>query len=161
MTRTVVDTSALVALLYPDDAHDEAAATLLHDAAERGALLVNPIVYAELAADPFFETEAALDDFLDDTGIVVDAIPRSAAFAAGSAFGAYLERRGDGLQCSECGHGTTYSCPECGADVAARQHIASDFLVGAHAEAEDALLTFDSGFYRDYFDVECLTVRSE
>lgn len=160
MTRTVVDTSALVALLSPDDVHNEAAASLLYDAAERGALLVNPVVYAELAADPFFDTSEALDAFLDDTGIVVEAIPRSAQFDAGTSFQTYLDRRGDGLQCSECGHQTTYVCPECEAEITARQHVASDFLVGAHAELNDALLTFDSGFYREYFDVECLSIAS-
>lgn len=160
MTRTVVDTSALVALLYPDDTHNEAAASLLHDAAERGALLINPIVYAELAADSFFDTPEALDAFLEDTGIVVESFPRSAQFDAGAAFQTYLDRRGDGLQCTECGHRTTYACPECRAAVTARQHIASDFLIGAHAETADALLTFDAGFFRDYFDVDCLSIRS-
>lgn len=160
MTRTVVDTSALVALLYSDDAHNAAAASLLHDAAERGAMLVNPVVYAELAADPFFDTPEALDAFLADTGIVVESIPRSDQFDAGSAFQSYLGRRGDGLQCSACGHQTAYDCPECGAEITARQHIASDFLIGAHAESNDALLTFDAGFYRDYFDVECLSIES-
>lgn len=161
MTRTLVDTSAIVALLYPDDVHNEAAASLLHDTAEAGALLANPVVYAELAADPFFDTQAALDAFLEDTGIVVESIPTSAQFDAGSAFQSYLDRRGDGLQCSECGHQTEYPCPECSAEITARQHIASDFLIGAHAELADGLLTFDAGFYRDYFDVDCLTIESE
>lgn len=161
MTRTVVDTSAIVALLYPDDTHNETAASLLHDAAERGALLGNQIVYAELAADPFFGSQEALDAFLKDTGIVVESIPSIAQFEAGVAFQTYLDRRGVGLTCSECGNQTTYKCPECMAEITARQHIASDFLIGAHAALNDALLTFDAGFYRDYFDVECLSIASD
>lgn len=157
--RTVVDTSALIALLYPDDAHNERAATLLRAAAEEGALVVNPVVYAELAADSYFGSPDELDAFLDDTGIGVEEIPHEARFAAGEAFGTYLGRRGEALQCSECGHRTTYECPECGATITSRQHVAADFLIGAHAETAGTLLTFDAGFYRDYFDVECRTVR--
>lgn len=157
--KTVVDTSALVALLYPDDEHNERAAALLREAAEGGKLLANTVVYAELAADPYFESRDDLDAFLDDTGIVVEEIPRDAQFAAGEAFRTYLDRRGEGLQCSECGHQATHECPECGATVTARQHVAPDFLVGAHAERADALLTFDAGFFRDYFDVDVRSVR--
>lgn len=157
--RTVVDTSALVALLYPDDEHNEQAAALLREAAEEGKLVVNALVYAELAADPYFASRDDLDAFLDDTGIVVEDISRDAQFSAGEAFGTYLDRCGDGLQCSECGHQTIHACPECESTVTTRQHVASDFLVGAHGEEADALLTFDTGFYRDYFDAECRSVR--
>ena len=158
--RTVVDTSALLALLYPDDAHNERAAELLHDAAEQGALLVNSVVYAELSADDFFESADAVDTFLADTGIRLDDLRREALFAAGEQFQAYLSRRGDELQCPSCGCETLFECPDCGDAISARQHIAADFLIGAHAECDaDALLTFDDGFYRDYFDVECRSVR--
>lgn len=159
MTRTVVDTSALIALLYPDDTHNRRATELLHDAAEDGVLLIDPIVYAELAADAHFGSREQLDAFLDDTGIVLENVPRTAQFEAGVAFQTYLERRGNELQCSECGHETTFDCPSCGATISARRHLASDFLIGAHATTADALLTFDEGFFRDYFDVEVRTVR--
>lgn len=158
MTRTVVDTSALIALLYPGDPHNDRAASLLHEASEEGALLINPIISAELAADPFFGSVEALDAFLDDTGITVDGLSTEIALTAGTAFQSYLDRRGDDLQCSQCGHETTFSCPGCEEAITARQHIASDFLIGAHAETADRLLTFDSGFFREYFDVEIRTV---
>ncbi|MFB6142393.1 MAG: PIN domain-containing protein [Halorientalis sp.] len=155
---TVVDTSALLALLYPDDEHNDRAATLLAKAASDGRLAANPVVYAELAADSTFSDRADLDYFLEDTGIAVDAVPESAWFRAGDAFGRYLDRRGDDLECSACGHATTHDCPECGRTITARQHIAADFLIGAHAEAVGSLLTFDDGFYRDYFDTPIRTV---
>ncbi|NEU55746.1 type II toxin-antitoxin system VapC family toxin [Halorussus sp. MSC15.2] len=159
MTRTVVDTSALIALLYPDDRHNRRAVSLLQAAAADGAISINPVVYAELAADPYFESHEQLDAFLDDTGIGIEELPHDALFHAGEAFQTYLDRRGDGLQCGECGHQTTYECGGCGAPVTARQHVPADFLIGAHAETADELVTFDRGFYRDYFDVECRTVR--
>lgn len=161
MTRTVVDTSALIALLYPDDEYNRRAATLLHETAEDGALLINSIVYAELAADDHFGSPEELDSFLADTGIELATVPREAQFVAGEAFRRYLERRGDGFQCSECGTETVFDCPACEATISARQRLASDFLIGAHAETEDRLLTFDRGFFRDYFEVECRSIKEE
>lgn len=158
MSTTLVDTSALIALLYPDDEHNAAAADRLRDAAERGAVAINPVVYAELAADPFFETAADLRAFLDDTGIEVREVPASARFDAGEAFGAYLDRRPDGFQCPECGHEATVTCLDCGADLSTRRHVAPDFLIGAHAATVDRLLTFDADFFDRNFDVDVVAV---
>lgn len=158
--KTVVDTSALIALLYPDNEHNRRAATLLRDAYASGALVISPIVYVELAADRFFETADALESFLTDTGIDVEAPSRPALFGAGEAFQRYLDRRGEELQCSECGTETTFECPSCGAPITARQHVPADFVIGAQAEHDaDGLVTFDRGFYRDYFDVDVRAVR--
>lgn len=155
---TVVDTSALLALLYPDDEHNERASELLTAAASDDRLAINPVVHAELAADSTFGAVEELDYFLSDTGIVVDELPREVAFRAGETFAAYLDNRGATLQCPACGHEATHECPECGRTVTTRQHIAADFLVGAHAEQSGSLLTFDSGFFREYFDVDVRSV---
>ena len=160
MTRTVVDTSAVLALLYPDDDHNRRASNRVHEAAQKGALRINPIVYAELAADQFFSSPEELDAFLNDTGIILEELPREAVFVAGESFQRYLQRRGDELQCPSCGDANVYDCPSCGESITARQHIAAGFLIGAHAERADALLTFDQGFFRDYFDVDCIEIQS-
>lgn len=160
MTRTVVDTSALLALLYPDDEHNERAAEQLRGASRDGALVINSTIYAELAADETFATGSDLDAFLSDIGVRVESPSRDALFAAGDAFDTYLSRRGDGLQCSECGAKTTHECPSCGAPVTTRQHIAADFIIGAQADHDaDGILTFDDGFYRNYFDLDPTTIR--
>lgn len=156
---TVVDTSALLALLYPDDDHNDRAERLLTEAAAENRLVINPVVYAELAADSTFTDRDDLDYFIDDTGIETDEIPAETAYRAGEAFETYLSRRGEELECPGCGRATTFECPDCGRAITARQHIAADFLIGAHAEREGELITFDGGFYRDYFDVSVRTVK--
>ena len=64
------------------------------------------------------------------------------------------------LQCSGCGH-ESFECPSCDRPITARQHVPADFLIGAHAETADGLLTFDAGFFRDYFDLTVRTVHSD
>lgn len=158
--RTVVDTSALIALLYPDDHHNKAASDALGQAHSKGSLVVNDITYAELSADPYFQDNHALDTFLDDTGVTVESPSQQSLFKAGKVFQTYLDNRGQHLQCPECGHETTFECPECGNTLEARQHIPADFLIGAHAELEaDRLLTFDEGFYTTYFEVDVEGVK--
>lgn len=157
----VVDTSVLLALLYPDDRHNERASALLQEVAAAEALVINDVVYSELAANPYFEEQASLDYFLDDIGIDLREVGREVTFSAGTQFREYLDRRGEKLQCPACGERTAVECPSCDEVIAPRQHIAADFLIGAHAEREDGLLTFDEGFYREYFDVAVRTVTGD
>lgn len=156
--KTVVDTSALIALLNPDERHNERAAELLHEAYATGAVVVAPVTYTELSADSYFGTPDELDAFLDDTGIRVETPTTETLFAAGEAFRSYLDRRSEQLQCSECGTETAFECPDCRASVTARQHVPADFLIGAQAEEQaDRLLTFDGGFFETYFALDLVT----
>lgn len=149
---TAVDTNALLALLY-DDEHADASESILRRAYQDGRVVISPIVYAELAADGHFESPAALDEFCDDLRLQLDAPSQEALFRAGMAFQRYTDRRPDGLQCPACGADQAVPCTECGTALAPRQHIAADFLIGAHADADcDCLLTFDTAFYETYFD---------
>lgn len=153
--KTVADSSALFAYLYEDDPHSQAAREAMEDAYREGAIVINSVVYAELAGDDGFADYDAVDAFLTDTGIDVAQPSRSAMAAAGDAFTAYLSRRDEQLQCPDCGEQFAVSCPECDRTVAPRQHLSPDFLIGAHAaEDANALLTFDTGFYRTYFEVD-------
>lgn len=150
----MADSSALFAYLYEDDPHSDDAREALQEAYHEGAVVINSVMYAELAGDDGFADSDAVDAFLADTGIDVTPPSRAAMAAAGDAFTRYLSRRGEQLQCPDCGDQFEISCPACGRTVAPRQHLAPDFLIGAHAaEDADALLTFDTGFYRTYFEV--------
>ena len=93
-------------------------------AAARGAVFVNPIIYAELA--PAFSSAADLDRWLDPGIFRRAALPYEAGWLAAQAFLKY--RRG------------------------ARTTPLPDFYIGAHAEAEKlTLVTRDASRYRTYF----------
>lgn len=155
--KTVVDTSALVASLNDDDAHNDAATDLLGTADAEGGLVINDIIYAELSAR--FGDHDPLRAFVSDTGLRREQLDGDTLFLAGRRYGEYLDSRPDGLACHRCGHETTYPCESCGEPIRTRQHIAADFVVGAHAEGDaDRLLTFDGGFFTTYFDVPVMTV---
>jgi len=159
--RTAIDTSIIIALRNPDEKHNRRASEVLGKAYQ-GALQIHPAVYTELAAYPHIQSGEELDTFLEDTGISISPPKRETLFRAGTAFGEYLDNRGSHLQCTVCGHETTFNCPKCGETVSARQHVPADFQIGAQAEKEaDRLATFDKGFFSTYFDVETLSVSEE
>lgn len=148
---TAVDTNALLALLYEDD-HTDASEVELRRAYKEGRVVITSIVYAELAADGHFDATSELDQFLEDFSIQLVEPSQEALFRAGQQFQRYTERRPTELQCPSCGTKQTVSCEECGEYLAPRQHIAADFVIGGHATVvADALVSFDTTFYRTYF----------
>ena len=89
-------------------------------------LAINPIVYAEISVS--FATPTALDQRLEDLGILVENIPRRAAFLAGKAHVHY--RRKGGM----------------------KSNVLADFFIGAHAAVLGCpLLTRDTRRYLAYF----------
>lgn len=156
---TAVDTNALLAILY-DDEHTETSEAELRSAYREGRVVITPVVYAELAADGHFDTASDLDQFLADFSVQLVEPSREALFQAGERFQQYTVRRPDGIQCPACGAKQTVHCPECNENLAPRQHIAADFVIGGHATADgDALVSFDDAFYGTYFPE--LTVAPE
>ncbi|ACM58782.1 hypothetical protein halTADL_1238 [Halohasta litchfieldiae] len=148
---TSVDTNALLALLYDDDYTDKSE-TELRRAYRDGRVVITSIVYAELSADGHFDSTSELDQFLEDFSIQVTEPSQEALFQAGEGFQRYSTRRPDGLQCPSCGAKQTVQCEECSEDLAPRQHIAADFIIGGHATVDcDALVSFDTAFYETYF----------
>jgi predicted nucleic acid-binding protein len=92
----------------------------------QGPILINPIIYAELA--PAFATQSDLEQWLDLAVFQRLPLPYSAGWLAAQAFVKY--RRAGG----------TKSAP------------LPDFYIGAHAEAEGlTLVTRDVQRYRTYF----------
>ena len=95
-------------------------------AAAQGPILINPIIYAELA--PAFATQPDLEGWLDPAVFQRLPPPYAAGWLAAQAFVKY--RRAGGTRSSPL----------------------PDFYIGAHAEAEGlTLATRDATRYRTYF----------
>lgn len=95
-------------------------------AAAQGPILINPIIYAELA--PAFAHAADLDRWLDPAVFERQPLPFAAGWIAAQAFLKYW--RGGGTKTSPL----------------------PDFYIGAHAEVEGhTLATRDAARYRTYF----------
>lgn len=149
---TALDTNVLLDLLIPNARFLEPSREVLEKAHGDGPLILCEAVYAELASQ--FEASGEIETFLRDTGIrLVPATPES-LFVAGRAWRQYSARRGEGWVCPECGRRQgPLSCAQCGRTLRSRQHIISDFQIGAHALAlADRLVTRDRGFYSSYFE---------
>jgi predicted nucleic acid-binding protein len=95
-------------------------------AAAQGPVIINPIIYAELA--PAFSTAADLDRWLDSAIFQRRPLPFAAGWSAAQAFLKY--RRSGGVKTSPL----------------------PDFFIGAHAEIEGlTLVTRDAARYQTYF----------
>ncbi|HED04196.1 MAG TPA: type II toxin-antitoxin system VapC family toxin [Candidatus Fraserbacteria bacterium] len=147
---TSLDTNVLLDLLIPNVRYAQASQQQLDEALALGSLVIGEVVYAELASQ--FPTPEELDQFLVEAKIHLEPSGREALQQAAQAWKSYLQRRGKGLQCPRCGTEQQASCSHCGEVITVRQHILSDFLVGAHALVQaDHLFTRDLGYYRSYF----------
>jgi len=130
--RTAIDSNILSALWLREQFAVEIARAL-SDAKNEGGLVMGAPVYAELLAYPK-ATQVFVDDFLADTGIVVDfEIPQPLWIEAGRRFARYAERRRRNSRQSP-------------------RRLLVDFLVGAHALAQaDRLMTLDPKVYKQDF----------
>lgn len=147
---TAVDTNILLDILIPNAAYVDASDRALAEASRQGAVVLSDVVYGELAA--WFPGQAEFDLFLATTGLQVVPPGRDALFQAGIAWRAYSRRRSAELECPQCGQTHVIHCDRCGRGIAPRQHILSDFIIGAHALVHaDRLLTRDRGYYATYF----------
>ncbi|HVD90847.1 MAG TPA: type II toxin-antitoxin system VapC family toxin [Vicinamibacterales bacterium] len=123
---TLVDSNVLFDVLQEDEEWLDWSASMLAQAAERGALAINPIIYAEVCAG--YDTIEELDRVMPLEFYRREPLPWAAGFLASRAFLSYRRRGG------------------------ARRSPLPDFYIGAHAAvAGHTLLTRDPTRYRRYF----------
>lgn len=126
MAATLVDSNVLLDVLTDDAEWGDWSADKLAEAAHGGALIINPIVYAEVSAG--FERIEDLDEALPVAYYRRLPLPFEAAFLAGQCFIRYRRHGGE------------------------RRSPLPDFYIGAHAAlAGLTLLTRDARRYRTYF----------
>lgn len=127
----LVDTCVLLDVVHADAQWADWSQEQLEHAAERGGLLINPIIYAEFSV--WYNDLKQLDRTLADFGAVFEELPREALFLAGKAFRQYRARRGT------------------------RASVLPDFFIGAHAAVRELpLLTRDTARIRTYFPTVAL-----
>lgn len=147
---TAVDTNILLDILIPDEAFLETSKKLLDRHISKGQLIICELVYAELSSQ--FLDEQELRSFIAGTGIRLVPSDQRVLDLAGRTWREYRRNRKALLQCPSCGKSIAVACPSCDSALTTRQHIISDFLIGAHAlHNAEILLTRDRGFYKAYF----------
>ena len=126
MAETLIDTNIIIDLSDSKEQWFAWSSRTLGELADEGGLLVNQVIYSELAGG--YAEREELDDVLGRAHIRKESIPWDAAFMAGLVFQAYRARGG------------------------MRPSPLPDFFIGAHAAVRAyKLLTRDRGFYRSYF----------
>ena len=122
----LVDTCVVIDVLENDRRWADWSQAQLEAWSARGPLLINPLIYAELAA--YAAGREALDAEIAAAGLELREFPRDAWFLAGRAHAAYRRRGGT------------------------RAGVLADFLIGAHAAVlRVPLLTRDVTRFRAYF----------
>jgi len=123
---TLVDTNVLLDIVTGDPAWAKWSLEQLEAAADRGPVLINDIIYAELSIR--YPRVEELDTFVDGTGLEILPMTRQALFLAGKAFAKYRMAGGK------------------------RDRLLPDFFIGSQAEVSRLpILTRDIERYRTYF----------
>jgi predicted nucleic acid-binding protein len=122
----LVDTNVLLDLVTDDPNWADWSIAQLEAASLRGPLLINDVVYAELAVR--YGRIEELEAFVGEADLEIVPIPRAALFLAGKVFTQYRKSGGS------------------------RTGVLPDFFIGAQAAVSElTLLTRDVGRYRTYF----------
>jgi predicted nucleic acid-binding protein len=126
VNATLVDSNVLFDYLSEDEEWNDWSGAMLSEAAHRGAVVINPLVYAELGIR--YSRVEDLDEALPAEYFLRLPLPWEAAFLAGKCYERYRRRGGT------------------------RRSPLPDFYIGAHAAvAGMTLLTRDARRYRAYF----------
>lgn len=131
----LVDTNVLIDVLEDDPVWADWSIEQMRAQSKIHNLVINPVIYAELSQT--FSTFEALDEVVEEMGLLMQEVPRPALFLAGKAFVRYRKVGGS------------------------KNNVLADFFIGAHAAVKRLpLLTRDAKRYRSYFPSVQLVVPS-
>jgi predicted nucleic acid-binding protein len=126
MSRVLVDSNVLLDIFTEDPVWFGWSSDTMAELAEQSALVVNPIIYAEVSVG--FDKIEELEQALPANRFTREPLPWEAGFLAGKSSTAYRKRGGE------------------------RRSPLPDFYIGAHAAVRKmTLLTRDAARYRTYF----------
>ena len=126
MIPVIVDSNVLLDVITGDATWASWSSTALAKVATDAALVINPLVYAEVSIR--YDSIEELESALPQTLLRREDLPFNAGFLAGKAYVTYRHRGGR------------------------RRSLLPDFLIGAHAAlAGYRILTRDPRRYRSYF----------
>jgi predicted nucleic acid-binding protein len=126
LTATLVDSNVVLDIADENAQWLDWSSAMLAEAAERGPVVINPIIYGEVSTR--YDSIEALDDALPQDFYLRAPLPWDAAFLAAKAFRSYRRRGGT------------------------KSSTLPDFFIGAHAAVTGmTLLTRDARRYRVYF----------
>lgn len=127
MNQWLADTNVILDVLGADKQFGPVSRQVLSDCAEKGILVINPVIFAEVGA--CIDNLEELDTLLPQELFRRDPLPWEAAFLAGRAFAGYKKAGGK------------------------KKRMLADFLIGSHAAVKEfGLITRDSGIEK-YFKV--------
>jgi len=150
MNSVIVDTNVLVYIYSGIPNVGRNYAELLGDLSTKYNLIIPKIIYGELSL--IFSTVEQLNRFINDTGLIIGDIEPEAYLVAAKRWNKYNKRRV--MICQQCGEKIgKLICKSCSAEIHIRQHILTDFIIGAYAfqSSEKKLVTNDKGYYSTYF----------
>ncbi len=154
---TAIDTNILLDILFRDEEFFQKSSQLLERQSALGALIISPLVYTELLS-AFFRLSSKkpaedLDAFLEGMGVQVSDLGKNDLVLSADRWSSFSTHRK--MACPKCGAATLLKCGACGQEMHWRNHIITDFLIGAHAQNNaNALITRDRGYYRRYFKIK-------
>jgi len=160
MNSIIVDTNALVYIYSGIPNIGKRYAELLGDLSAKHSLVIPKLVYGELSL--IFSDSKQLNSFLSDTGIIIGDIEPEGYILAAKRWDKYNKRRV--FICQSCGKKLKQLiCRGCDDEIKIRQHILTDFIIGAYAlqTEEQKIVTSDKGYYSTYFpELTIITAES-
>lgn len=124
--RTIPDSNVVLDVIGRPSTWQNWSAKQLSHWFNAGGLVVNQVVYAEVASE--LNSQAALEEILHRLRVDTEGVPFEACFLAGHAHRSY--RRHGGV----------------------RERVLPDFMIGAHAASRGyRILTREASRYRTYF----------